>query len=196
MKYISHEDGNLAFSETEKPVLKSHEVLVKVAAIGVNRADSMQRQGKYPAPAGDSPILGLECAGVVSDIGGKVDRVWLNKRVFALCAGGAYSEYVAVDAKQLMELPDDVTMAEGAAISEVYLTAFGALFELGKLQKGQTALIHAGASGVGGAAIQMAKSAGATVVITAGTDDKCQHAKELGADHAINYKTTDFVEYM
>jgi len=196
MKYISHEDGNLAFSETEKPVLKSHEVLVKVAAIGVNRADSMQRQGKYPAPAGDSPILGLECAGVVSDIGGKVDRVWLNKRVFALCSGGAYSEYVAVDAKQLMELPDDVTMGEGAAISEVYLTAFGALFELGKLQKGQTALIHAGASGVGGAAIQMAKSAGATVVITAGTGDKCQHAKELGADHAINYKTTDFVEYM
>ena len=181
MKYISHEDGNLAFSETEKPVLKSHEVLVKIAAIGVNRADSMQRQGKYPAPAGDSPILGLECAGTVSELGKDVDKSWLNKRIFTLCSGGAYSEYVAVDTKQLMELPDDVTMAEGAAISEVYLTAFGALFELGKLQKGQTALIHAGASGVGGAAIQMAKSAGATVVITAGTDEKCQHAKELGA---------------
>ena len=87
-------------------------------------------------------------------------------------------------------------MAQGAAISEVYLTAFGALFELGKLQSGQTALIHAGASGVGGAAIQMAKSAGAQVVITAGSDEKCEHAKRLGADHVINYKTTDFVEYM
>ncbi|WP_405600819.1 MULTISPECIES: zinc-binding dehydrogenase [unclassified Pseudoalteromonas] len=160
MKYISHEDSNLAFAQTNKPVLKSHEVLVKVAAIGVNRADCMQRQGKYPAPAGDSLILGLECAGTIIELGKEVEKTWLNKRIFTLCAGGAYSEYVAVDAKQLMELPDDVTMAEGAA------------------------------------AIQMAKSAGATVVITAGTDDKCQHAKELGVDHAINYKTTDFVEYM
>ena len=196
MKYISHEDGNLAFSETDKPVLKPHEVLVKVAAIGVNRADSMQRQGKYPPPKGDSPILGLECAGTVDELGSDVDKSWLNKRIFTLCAGGAYSEYVAVDAKQLMELPDELTMVEGAAISEVYLTAFGALFELGKLKKGQTALIHAGASGVGGAAIQMAKSAGASVVITAGSDEKCVHAKALGADHAINYKTTDFEDYM
>lgn len=196
MKYISHEDGTLAFSETDKPVLKSHEVLVKVSAIGVNRADCMQRQGKYPAPAGDSPILGLECAGTVVELGSEVDKSWLYKRIFSLCAGGAYSEYVAIDAKQLMALPDELTMVEGAAISEVYLTAFGALFELGKLQQGQTALIHAGASGVGGAAIQMAKSAGATVVITAGSDEKCEHAKALGADHAINYKTTDFVEYM
>ncbi|BED89397.1 NAD(P)H quinone oxidoreductase [Pseudoalteromonas sp. MM1] len=196
MKYISHEGGTLAFSETDKPVLKSHEVLVKVSAIGVNRADCMQRQGKYPAPKGDNPILGLECAGTVVELGFDVDKSWLNKRVFSLCAGGAYSEYVAIDAKQLMVLPYDLTMVEGAAISEVYLTAFGALFELGKLQQGQTALIHAGASGVGGAAIQMAKSAGATVVITAGSDEKCEHAKTLGADHAINYKTTDFVEYM
>ncbi|XQF91984.1 zinc-binding dehydrogenase [Pseudoalteromonas espejiana] len=196
MKYISHEGGTLALSETYKPVLKSHEVLVKVAAIGVNRADCMQRQGKYPAPEGDSLILGLECAGTVVELGSEVDKSWLDKRIFSLCAGGAYSEYVAVDAKQLMELPDELTMVEGAAISEVYLTAFGAMFELGKLQKGQTALIHAGASGVGGAAIQMAKSAGATVVTTAGTDEKCQHAKALGADHAINYKTTDFVQYM
>ena len=196
MKYISHEGGTLAFSETDKPVLKSHEVLVKVSAVGVNRADCMQRQGKYPAPKGDSPILGLECAGTVVELGFDVDKSWLNKRVFSLCAGGAYSEYVAIDAKQLMVLPDDLTMVEGAAISEVYLTAFGALFELGKLQQGQTALIHAGASGVGGAAIQMAKSAGATVVITAGSDEKCEHAKTLGADHVINYKTTDFVEYM
>lgn len=196
MKYISHDEGKLAFSNTEKPVLKSNEVLINVAAIGVNRADVMQRQGKYPPPKGDSSILGLECAGVVCELGDDVNPVWLNKRVFSLCAGGAYSEYVAVDAKQLIELPDNVTMAEGAAISEVYLTAFGALFELGKLDKGQTALIHAGASGVGGAAIQMAKSAGATVVITAGSDEKCAHAKSLGADYCINYKTTDFVTYM
>lgn len=196
MKYISHEGGTLAFNETDTPVLKSNEVLVKVVAIGVNRADCMQRQGKYPAPPGDSPILGLECAGTVVEVGSKVDKAWLKKRVFALCAGGAYSEFVAVDAQQLMELPDDISMQQGAAISEVYLTAFGALFELGKLQAGQTALIHAGASGVGGAAIQMAKSAGAMVVITAGSDEKCAHAKALGADHAINYKTTDFVTYM
>lgn len=196
MKYISHDEGQLAFGEINKPTLNSNEVLVKVAAIGVNRADCMQRQGKYPAPPGDSPILGLECAGTVTEIGSKVDRIWLNKRVFTLCAGGAYSEYVAVDAKQLMELPEAISMQQGAAISEVYLTAFGALFELGKLQAGQTALIHAGASGVGGAAIQMAKRVGATVVITAGSDEKCAHAKALGADHTINYKTTDFVEYM
>ena len=130
------------------------------------------------------------------ELGSEVDPKWQDKRIFTLCAGGAYSEYVAVDAQQLMELPDNISMAQGAAISEVYLTAFGALFELGKLQSGQTALIHAGASGVGGAAIQMAKSAGAQVVITAGSDEKCEHAKGLGADHVINYKTTDFVKYM
>ncbi|MDX1361159.1 MAG: zinc-binding dehydrogenase, partial [Pseudoalteromonas tetraodonis] len=196
MQYISHQDQQLAFEQTDKPKISSNEVLVKVAAIGVNRADCMQRQGKYPAPEGDSPILGLECAGTVCELGSEVDPKWQDKRIFTLCAGGAYSEYVAVDAQQLMELPDNISMAQGAAISEVYLTAFGALFELGKLQSGQTALIHAGASGVGGAAIQMAKSAGAQVVITAGSDEKCEHAKSLGADHVINYKTTDFVEYM
>lgn len=196
MQYISHQDQQLTFEQTDKPKISSNEVLVKVAAIGVNRADCMQRQGKYPAPEGDSPILGLECAGTVCELGSEVDPKWQDKRIFALCAGGAYSEYVAVDAQQLMELPDNISMAQGAAISEVYLTAFGALFELGKLQSGQTALIHAGASGVGGAAIQMAKSAGAQVVITAGSDEKCEHAKSLGADHVINYKTTDFVEYM
>ncbi|MGO2011630.1 MAG: zinc-binding dehydrogenase [Pseudoalteromonas sp.] len=197
MQYISHHDNKLSMSTTEKPQLNANEVLIKVAAIGVNRADCMQRQGKYPAPKGDSPILGLECAGTVVELGDEVDNTsWLNKGVFALCAGGAYSEYVAVDAEQLMALPENISAEEGAAISEVYLTAFGALFQLGNLQQGQTTLIHAGASGVGGAAIQMAKRVGATVVITAGSDEKCQHAKALGADHVINYKTTDFVEYM
>jgi len=196
MQYIAHEHGRLALSETEKPLLKSNEVMVKVVAIGVNRADSMQRQGMYPAPPSDSAILGLECSGTVVELGSDVDTTWLNQRVFTLCAGGAYAEYVAVDAKQLMPLPDQLSFEEGAALSEVYLTAFGALFELGKLQSGQTALIHAGASGVGGAAIQMAKSAGATVVITAGSEEKCNHAIALGADHAINYKTTNFVDYM
>ncbi len=196
MKYIAHEDQNLSLSETSKPEINATEVLIKVAAIGVNRADCMQRQGKYPAPKDDSPILGLECAGTVTELGAEVDSKWLNQDVFTLCAGGAYSEYVAVDAEQIMALPESLSMAQGAAISEVYLTAYGALFQLGNLQQGQTALIHAGASGVGGAAIQMAKRVGATVVITAGSDEKCQHAKELGADHAINYKTDDFVEYM
>jgi NADPH2:quinone reductase len=196
MRYITHEHGELTLHETQKPILNAHEVLIKVAAVGVNRADCLQRQGKYPPPAGDSPILGLECAGTVVEQGGEVCDNWLNKRVFTLCAGGAYSEFVAVDAKQLMVLPDNLTMTEGAALSEVYLTAYGALFQLGRLQSGQTVLIHAGGSGVGGAAIQMAKSAGATVVITAGTDEKCRHAKMLGADHVINYQTTDFVDYM
>ena len=196
MKFIAHENKTLSLSETTKPNLQVDEVLIKVAAIGVNRADCMQRQGKYPAPKGDSPILGLECAGTVVELGADVEKSWLNERVFTLCAGGAYSEYVAVDAAQIMALPDTLSMAQGASISEVYLTAYGALFGLGNLQQGQTVLIHAGASGVGGAAIQMAKRVGATVVITAGSDEKCQHAKELGADHAINYKTNDFVEYM
>ncbi|KPH59695.1 quinone oxidoreductase [Pseudoalteromonas porphyrae] len=196
MQFISHQHAQLSLSETVKPQLKAHEVLIKVAAIGVNRADCMQRQGKYPAPQGDSPILGLECAGTVIELGADADNSWLNKAVFTLCAGGAYSEYVAVDAAQLMVLPSGLTMAQGAAISEVYLTAFGALFQLGNLQQGHTVLIHAGASGVGGACIQMAKRTGAIVVITAGSDEKCQHGKALGADHAINYKTDDFVDYM
>lgn len=196
MRYISHQDQQLTLSETAKPVLQAHQVLVKVAAIGVNRADCMQRQGKYPAPDGDSPILGLECAGTVLELGADVEPHWLKKAIFTLCAGGAYSEYVAVDALQLMPLAANMTMADGAAVSEVYLTAYSALFQLGQLQAGQTVLLHAGASGVGGAATQMAKCMGATVVITAGSDEKCAHAKSLGADHAINYKTDDFVDYM
>lgn len=196
VQYISHDNQSLSLREIEKPQLKPHEVLVKVKAIGVNRADCMQREGKYPAPEGDSPILGLECAGNVVSVGADVETHWLTKPVFTLCAGGAYSEYVAVDAAQLMYLPNGVSMAEGAAISEVFLTAYGALFQLGNLHSGQTVLIHAGASGVGGAAIQMAKREGATVVTTVSSDEKCRHAYRLGADHTINYKTTDFVEYM
>ncbi|WP_278369601.1 zinc-binding dehydrogenase [Pseudoalteromonas lipolytica] len=196
MRYIKHENSQLTFAEIEKPNIKHDEVLIKVAAIGVNRADCLQRQDKYPPPKGDSEILGLECAGTVVAQGENVEVDWLNKPVFTLCAGGAYSEYVAVDAAQVMPLADSMSMAEGAAVSEVYLTAFSALFQFGKLEEGQTALIHAGASGVGGAAIQMAKAIGAQVVITAGSDEKCAHAKKLGADHCINYKTTDFVEYM
>lgn len=196
MQYIAHQDNTLNLAQTEKPSPAKHEVLIQVKAIGVNRADCLQRQGKYPAPQGDSDILGLECAGVVVECGDDVAANWLGKRVFSLCAGGAYAEYVAVDAEQIMPLSDSMTWAQGAAISEVYLTAYDALFRFGKLQAGQCALIHAGGSGVAGAAIQMAKMRGATVVTTAGCVEKCEHALSLGADHAINYKQQDFVDMM
>lgn len=126
MRYIKHENSQLTFAEIEKPNIKHDEVLIKVAAIGVNRADCLQRQDKYPPPKGDSEILGLECAGTVVAQGENVEVDWLNKPVFTLCAGGAYSEYVAVDAAQVMPLADSMSMAEGAAVSEVYLTAFSA----------------------------------------------------------------------
>lgn len=185
------EASNLFIGETEQPTISAEEVLVKVKATALNRADLLQRRGLYPAPPGESKIIGLEMAGEIKQLGNKVNGLKKGDRVFALLAGGGYAEYVKVHKDMIMPLPGNLTYEEGAAIAEAFLTAWQAISWLAKLKKGEKILIHAGASGVGSAAIQIAKSIGAKVFITAskGKHDFC---RQLGADRCIDYRHEDF----
>lgn len=168
------------------------ELLVKVKATALNRADIMQRQGRYPPPEGASPLLGLEMAGVVEGVGSKCHGWSAGDRVFGLLPGGGYAEYVVIPGSMAMPIPENFSFEEAAAIPEVFLTAYQTLFWLGNLQENEVVLIHAGASGVGTAAIQLAKEKGATVMITAGSEQKLAACRKLGAKTAINYKEGAF----
>jgi len=183
----------LVWGEAPDPTLGPDEVLVAVRAAAVNRADLWQARGHYPPPHGASDILGLEVAGVVREAGPVVPTFHPGDRVCALLPGGGYAELASVPAGMLLRLPDDWTFAQGAAVPEVWYTAFINLFDEGQLKAGETALIHAGASGVGTAAIQLAVDAGARVLATAGSDEKTARCRELGAELAINYKQADFL---
>lgn len=182
----------LSITEVPKPVLQPQQLLVKVKAAALNRADLLQRRGKYPPPVGESPILGLEMAGEVAEIGDQVTDYKIGDRVFGLVGSGAYAEYCPIDQKVAWPLPEVFSFVEAAAIPEAFLTANEALFTLGNLQKNEVVLIHAGGSGVGTAAIQLAKNKGATVITTVGSNNKIARVKALGADFVINYNTDDF----
>ena len=163
-----------------------------VAAAGLNRADLLQRQGFYPPPPGAPDILGLECAGSVTEVGSDVTDLAAGDRVMALVAGGGYAEEAVVDRGSLFAVPEVFSAEEAGAFSEVYLTAYLNLFMLGGLSSDGTALVHGGSGGVGTAAIKLAKEAGARVFVTAGSDDRCRRCTELGADIALNYRDRDF----
>ena len=164
-----------------------------VRAAAVNRADLWQARGHYPPPFGASAILGLEMAGVVREVGAAVQTFGTGDRVCALLPGGGYAEQVTVPAGMLLRLPADWSFAQGAAVPEVWYTAYINLFDEGALKAGETVLIHAGASGVGTAAIQLAVDAGARAFATAGSEEKVARCRELGAALAVNYKEADFV---
>jgi len=172
----------------------SEEALVAVQATAVNRADLSQARGHYPPPPGASKILGLEMAGVIVALGDAVVDWRIGDRVCALLPGGGYAEYAAAPQGMLLRLPEAWSFAMGAAVPEVWYTAFVNLFLEGNLQPGETVLIHAGASGVGTAAIQLARAAGATVFVTAGAEEKLARCRTLGAALAVNYKKQDFLE--
>lgn len=176
------------------PEPQADEILVKVKATAVNRADVLQRKGYYPPPQGASPILGLEIAGVVEKVGSAVTKWKPGDRVFGLLEGGGYAEYAVIAEDMALPIPENLSFAEAAAIPEVFLTAYQTLFWIGDLKRGERVLIHAGASGVGTAAIQLAKAAGAEVVVTAGSEGKLEACRKLGADLAINYKEGPFVD--
>jgi len=181
----------LILGEYEQPLPNPHELLVKVHATALNRADTLQRQGKYPPPKGASPILGLEVAGEVVEAGINCSKYKKGDKVFGLLPGGGYAEYAVIDEAMAMPVPDNLSMEEAAAIPEVFLTAWQALVWLGKLQSGERALIHAGASGVGTVAIQLARALRAEVLVTA-SEQKVQACLDLGAHKAINYKEVPF----
>jgi putative PIG3 family NAD(P)H quinone oxidoreductase len=224
MYFIKHENGcspdSLEINQTNIPKLGSGQVLVRGACFGLNRADTLQRQGKYPAPAGESDILGLEMSGEVVQIHPQqespqpskpqpsklqpsklqpskpqqtINQVFeLGDKVFGLVAGGGYAEYVAVHSQHLMLVPLNMDMPQAAGIAECFLTAYQALFIENDLQPKQHVLIHAGASGVGLAAIQLAKRHGCAVAVTASSQAKLDLCKQLGADLVINYQQQDF----
>ncbi len=169
------------------------EVLIRVAAAGVNRPDVLQRKGLYPPPAGITDIPGLEVAGDVARLGAGV-REWAEgDKVCALVAGGGYAEYVAAPAVQCLPVPGPLGFAEAAALPETVFTVWLNVFERSRLERGETILVHGGASGIGTTAILLAKAFGARVLVTAGSAGKCAACRELGADLAINYRESDFV---
>ncbi len=176
------------------PVLGEGEVLVAVAAAGVNRPDVMQRKGLYPPPPGASDVPGLEISGLVARVANDVTRFKEGDEVVALVPGGGYAEYCASHESTTLPLPEPLTVVEGGGIPETTFTVWHNVFERGGLRPGEWLLVHGGSSGIGTTAIQLAKAFGAFVIGTAGSDHKRDAIKRLGADHAINYKTTDFVE--
>jgi putative PIG3 family NAD(P)H quinone oxidoreductase len=175
------------------PQLAPDEVLVKVAAAGVNRPDVMQRRGLYPPPKGATDIPGLEIAGEVVALGAAVTRWKLGDKVMALVVGGGYAEYCPAHESHALPIPPGLTAVEAAAVPETFFTVWHNTFERGRLRPGETLLVHGGSSGIGTTAIQLAKAFGARVVTTAGSDEKCAACRRLGADVAVNYKSEDFV---
>jgi putative PIG3 family NAD(P)H quinone oxidoreductase len=184
----------LRWGEAPDPVCGPGEVLVDVEAAAVNRADLLQRQGFYPPPPGASDVLGLECSGVISEVGPEVTGWAVGDEVCALLSGGGYAERVAVPAGQLLPRPSGVELATAAALPEVTCTVWSNVFLLAGLRRGENFLVHGGSSGIGTMAIQLAARAGARVFTTAGTAAKLDVCRELGADVTINYRDEDFVE--
>ncbi len=177
-----------------RPTPGDGQILVRVHAAGVNRPDVMQRQGNYPPPPGASDIFGLELAGVVEAVGAGATRFAKGARVMALVPSGAYAEWAVVHETNALPVPDNLSMIEAGAIPETYFTVWSNVFQRAGLKAGETILIHGGTSGIGTTAIQLAKALGSRVLVTAGSDEKCAAAREAGADVAINYKTSDFVQ--
>jgi len=184
----------LQWTEVADPRPGPGEVVVEVAAAGVNRADLMQRQGLYPPPPGAPPYPGLECSGTVAALGDGVTGWRVGEQVCALLSGGGYAERVAVPAGQLLPVPEGVTLIEAAALPETACTVYSNVFLIAGLEAGQTLLVHGGGSGIGTMAIQLAKHAGARVAVTAGSRQKLDVCRALGADITINYREEDFVD--
>jgi len=200
MRYIHAERPGgpevLVVKEGPRPAPGSREVLIRVSAAGINRPDIMQREGKYPPPAGASPLLGLEVAGEVSAVGAGVSRWSVGDQVCALINGGGYAEFVTAPADQCLPVPTGLRMEEAAALPETFFTVWTNVFDRASLKDGETFLVHGGSGGIGTTAIQMARQRGAQVFTTAGTEEKCAACRKLGAEIAVNYREDDFVQVL
>lgn len=184
----------MRLAEMDAPECKAHEVRISVKAAGVNRPDVIQRQGHYPAPPGASPILGLEVAGVIDQVGSAVSQWQPGDEVCALSNGGGYADKVCVPAGQCLPVPEGLSMVEAASLPETHFTVWSNVFQRAALKSGESFLVHGGSSGIGTCAIQLGKAFGARVFATAGSAEKCAQCEALGAEHAINYRTSDFLE--
>ena len=184
----------LTLVERPDPVPGPGEVLIGVAAAGVNRPDVMQRRGAYPPPPGASDVPGLEVAGTIESVGDGVRSWQPGQQVCALVAGGGYATKCIAPAAQCLPVPDSLDLIAAAALPETFFTVWSNVFDRGRLRAGESALVHGGSSGIGTTAIQLASARGVRVFATAGSDEKCRVCEELGAERAINYRTRDFVE--
>lgn len=194
IKIVPTDSGNcLQLADSSLPSPSANQVLIKVAAAGVNRPDLMQRQGVYPPPPGASEILGLEIAGSVVEVGANVTSLHIGDQVCALVTGGGYAEYCLASAECCLPLPHGYNYIQAAALPETLFTVWSNVFRRGHLLAGESLLIHGGSSGIGTTAIQLAKAFGSTVYVTAGNQEKCRSCIELGADAAIDYRQQDFV---
>ena len=198
MNFVAHGAGGapqvMHLSQMPVPNPAAGEVLIKVAYAGVNRPDCLQRSGRYPPPPGASPILGLEASGQVVALGEGVTRWKQGDWVCGLANGGAYAEYVCIPQGQVLPLPPGLSLLQAAALPENYFTVWTNVFQRGKLQAGETFLVHGGSSGIGLTAIQLAKAFGARVICTVGNEEKIRACLAAGADLAINYRTQDFAK--
>lgn len=191
---IVNEDHSLSWGEVDTPTMGDQEVLIKISATAINRADLMQRKGFYPPPPGASDVMGLECAGEIAEVGAGCTRFKTGDRVCALLAGGGYSQYAAVHEGSVLPIPDGLSYEQGAALPEVFATAWLNLFIEAGLKAGEKAIIHAGASGVGTTAIQLCKAFGASSFVTVGSKEKLQACIELGAAGGFNRHDGSFLE--
>jgi len=193
---IAHAGGPEVLTPVSRPTPRpvSREVLIHLAAAGVNRPDVMQRKGTYPPPAGVSDIPGLEVAGTIVEVGADVGRWRVGDEVCALVAGGGYAEYCIAPEPQCVPIPGGLTLIEAAALPETFFTVWTNVFDRGRLQQGEWFLVHGGTSGIGTTAIQLAAARGARVIATAGSDEKCAVCRRLGAEQAVNYRTADFAD--
>lgn len=186
------DESVLRLGEATRPVLGPEDLRIRVRATAVNRADLLQRRGFYPPPPGASPILGLECAGEVIEVGPRVTGWTVGERAMALLAGGGYAEEAVVHAGSALHVPESLSDVEAGALPEVFLTAFLNVFLLGDPPPGGAVLVHGGGSGVGTATIRLCREAGLRVFVTAGSEAKCRRCRELGAEVAWNYREGDF----
>ncbi|MBD9355565.1 NAD(P)H-quinone oxidoreductase [Methylomonas albis] len=192
--YRTAELTDLIVTDQLPPTPGPHQVLIKVLAAGINRPDLMQRKGLYPPPPDASRVLGLEVAGTIASLGSEVTEFKIGDAVCALLTGGGYAEYCLASACCCLPIPKSLSFIQAAALPETFFTVWSNIFDLAKLQAGEILLVHGGTSGIGTNAIQLGKAFGSQVIVTAGSDDKCQFCRELGADLAINYRQQDFVE--
>lgn len=190
---VAESSDQLSWQEVADVSARPGEVVVKVAAAGVNRADVLQAAGKYPPPPGASEIIGMEVSGVIAEVGDGVTEWSAGQEVCALLAGGGYAEYVAVPAGQVLPIPSGVDLVDAAGLPEVACTVWSNVVLIAGLSRGQLLLAHGGASGIGSHAIQVARALGARVAVTAGSTEKLDFCRELGADITINYRDEDFV---
>lgn len=194
MRAIEIEAGALKLTERPIPVPANYQVLIKVAAAGVNRPDIMQRKGLYPAPSGASDIPGLEISGTIAATGAAIIHLKPGDAVCALVTGGGYADYCLATASHCLPIPKGISTTEAAALPEAFFTVWSNVFDRACLLNNETLLVHGGSSGIGTTAIQLAKAFNAKIIVTAGSDAKCQFCLKLGADAAINYQQHDFVE--